>query len=209
MKISISSNIKDFTKGLKHIHKEQIPYATSRTINDLTYKAQFEVKRQIPNIFDNKKVWWKNKDTGILRTKSNKRKLEGSIYTGKNNYFAKIQEDGGVRRPTKKNKYLAVPFKDNIPRSRLKSGSVRKYLNQKNVFVNKSNKIVYKKNRKKEVTPLYKFVKKTKLKPRFNFYKICNGVVNSNLEKIFYKNLKMAIDSAKLRRNRGKKTKLF
>lgn len=214
MQISISSNIKEFTRGLQYIHKEQIPYATSRTINDLTYKAQYEVKRQIPNIFDNKKVWWKNRDTGVLRSKSNKRKLEGSVYTGKNNYFAGIQEQGGIRTPAKKNKYIAVPFVDNVPRSRLKSGSVRKYLNQKNVFVNQSNKIVYKKSRHKKgemssVTPLYQFTKKTRLKPRFHFYDICNGVLNSNLEKDFYKNLRKAVSSSKLRRNSKKLKKLF
>lgn len=193
--INIKSNIKEFTKGLNFIHKDQIPYATSRTINDITYKAQVEVKRQIPNIFDNKKVWWKNRDTGIQRTKSTKYKLEAKVYTGSKNYFAYLQNEGGIKKPAK-NKKLTIPFKQNVPRSRLKSGSARKYLNQKNVFIS-NDIILQKKYKNQKAVALYRLVKKAKIKPRFNFYKICTGVLNSNLEKCFYLNLHKAINSAK------------
>ena len=33
MKISVKNNIKEATKGLSKIHKEQVPFATSNAIN--------------------------------------------------------------------------------------------------------------------------------------------------------------------------------
>ena len=192
--IDISSNIKEFTNGLNELYKNQIPYATSRTINDIVDKGRNEVQRQIPNIFDNKKIWWKNKETGILRNKSNKYLLKGEIYTGAKNYFAFLQEQGGIKKSVK-NKYLTIPFKSNVPRSRQKSGSARKYLNQKNVFI--ANNIILQKKYKKQAVPLFRLSKKAVIKPRFRFFEICNGVLNSNLEKTFYKYFEIAIKTTK------------
>ena len=192
--INISSNIKEFTRGINYLYKDQIPYATSRTINDIVYRGQREIEKQIPNMFDNRKIWWKNKNTGILRTKSNKYKLEGDVHVGKKNYFADIQQGGGVKKPDR-NKHLTIPFKDNVPISRQKSGSARKYLNQKNVFI--ANNIILQKKYRKKVIALYRLSKKAVIKPRFRFYEICNGVLNSNLEKSFYANMEKAVQTAK------------
>lgn len=192
--INISSNIKEFTKGLNYLYKNQVPYAISRTINDIVDKGKTEVQNQIPNMFDNKKVWWKNKDTGILRNKSNKYLLKGEVYVGSKNYFASIQQEGGIKQP-EHNKNLSIPFKDNVPRSRQKSGSARKYLNQKNVFI--ANNIILQRKYRKKAIPLFRLTKRAVIKPRFKFYEICNGVLNSNIENSFYKYLEHAIKTAK------------
>lgn len=94
-----------------------------------------------------------------------------------------------------RNKHLTIPFKDNVPKNRQKSGAARKYLNQKNVFI--ANNIILQKKYRKKAVALYRLSKKAVIKPRFRFYEICNGVLNSNLEKYFYINMEKAVQTAK------------
>lgn len=195
MNLNIKNNIKQFTKQINYKYKDQIPFAISKTINELTTHSRDEVKKQIPNIFNNKKNWYSNKATGILRTTGNKFNLKGNVYVGNRNYFAFIQEFGGIRKPNK-GRAFAIPFQNNLPKNRLKSGSVSKYLKQKNVFITKQGIVLQRKYRKNTIA-LYRFKKQTKLKPRFKFYEICKAVSTRNLEKCFYRNLREAIKTRK------------
>ena len=131
MQITITSNIKKIATQLDYMQRKQLPFATSRALNKVAVAAQESIVRSIPHIFNNRKKWWgKNKPTGIKVKFSNKYELVAAVYTKA--YFANLQEDGGIKRPSSGGK-LAVPA-SGIPRKFYRSDALRKEQGNSRIF---------------------------------------------------------------------------
>ncbi len=195
MDFRLQSNIKEFTRDLTAIQKQQIPFAASRAINDTAVQAQDEVVSTIPRVFNNLKKWWlKQQPTGIKVKFSNKANLHAAVHTSA--YFAKIQEEGGVKQP-RRAKNLAVPT-EKVPKRYRTSHGARELMDaQKNVF--RTPKGVFKRTGKKRypIVLLWSFAPSAKVRPRFGFYDTCKAVVMRRFETNFKMRLSQALATAK------------
>lgn len=193
MEFRVSSNIKEFTKYLDNIQKEQIPYATSRALNDVAVDGQDSVVQAVTGIFNNRKRWWlRQQPTGIKVKFSNKKNLTARVHTSA--YFARIQSEGGTKKP-KTAHNLAIPT-ELVPKKYRTSSGARDMMNdKKNVF--KTPKGVFRRTGKNTIALMWSFSPVAKIKAVFNFNEILTKVINRRFEAHFKKRLEQAINSAK------------
>jgi len=193
MEVVLKDNIKEFTRYMDDVQKKQVPYATSRAMNDAAVDGQNALVEKIPTIFQNRKKWWlKQQPTGIKVRFSKKTDLKASIYT--NAYFAEIQEKGGTKTP-RSSKVLAVPT-PSVPKRYRTSRGAKDMLNErKNVF--RTPKGVFRRSGKKSVQVLWTFARSAMIKPRFGFFAIVERTVKAKFPQRFEERLKQAFASAK------------
>lgn len=193
MEIRLDSNIREFTKWLTEVQKEQVPYATSRALNDVAVDAQSSVVKSITGIFQNRKKWWlKQQPTGIKVKFSNKRDLVSRVHTSA--YFAQIQQDGGTKKP-KSAKNLAIPTAAVPKKYRTSHGAREMMADKKNVF--STPKGVFRRTGKKKLTLLWSLAPAAKIIGVFKFADIITKVVNRRFEQHFRKRLEQALNTAK------------
>ena len=114
MKINTRSNVDDVVKGMKKAYKDQMPYATSKAINEVTKLAKKEVDKQIRTLDNPTSFTTKASFVSF----SNKNKTPIQAIVGVKDIQAKYlqyAEDGGTSRAkgkakpvptsTSKNKY--------------------------------------------------------------------------------------------------------
>ena len=194
MELVIKDNIDKFIRELNRIERRQVPFATSRAMNDTAIDAQNAIVKAIQIRFKNKKKWWTkaNRRTGVRVNFSKKDKLKAGVYT--NAYFAKIQEDGGIKTP-RSGKNLAIPTDNALKRFRKSSGA-REALKQANTFA--TGKGIYKKVGKKgKLKKLFSFSPSANIKPKFKFELTARVAVNRKLEINFKKRLREALRTAR------------
>lgn len=194
MDIQVTDNIKEFTAKLDFFQRTQIPFASSRAINDTAVKAQEALVKGIIIRFNNKKKWWikGNRRTGIRVKFSNKnnKPIMASVYTDA--YFAEIQEDGGVKAPVS-GKVLAVPT-DRAPKTLRRSDGVARAKQKSTVFVSKKG--VFQRMSKRKLKPLFTWARVANIKPRFKFDLTVRTAVNRWFPIMFKKRMEQAIPCA-------------
>ncbi|MGC0371853.1 MAG: hypothetical protein DGJ47_000554 [Rickettsiaceae bacterium] len=192
--ISIETNIKEVSKNLDHLQRKQLPFASSKALNKIAVKSQDEIIKMIPTVFNNRKKWYgKNQKTGVKVRFSNKYELVAAVFTRA--YFAKIQEEGGVKLPYSGNS-LAVPMKD-IARRFYKSNALKKERDNGRIFKSRSGRHILRRVGKKQVKKLYSLVPHANVRARFGFVKTAHTVFHRRFEKIFYEQLEYALKTAK------------
>jgi hypothetical protein len=194
MKISVKTNIKQVTKGLNKVARTQVPFATASAINNTAFIVRKTVQTQLHHVLDRPTPYTVK---GVRVDKANKRELIGRVFfIPEVAAYMKDQVDGGTRR-AKKN-WIAVPTNNvklnkygNVPRSK------KGLLKNKKQFIGTLNGTtgVWQSGTraKPKVKLLHKFVKQTQYKPRFPFYKMASGVINSRFNKEFTKALNRAM----------------
>ncbi len=123
MKINIRSNIDEFKRGLDRVAKKQVPYATSKAVNEVAKKAQKEIQKQI-NTLENPVAFTK-KSTFISYSNKNQRPITAIVgVKDKQAKYLHYVEDGGVSIAIGKAKPVPMStFKNkagNIPKGKLK-----------------------------------------------------------------------------------------
>ncbi len=191
--VIIKDNIKEFTRFLSRVEKKQVPFATSRAINDTAVDAQKSIQAAIPHIFDNRKKWWlKQQPTGIKIKFSNKTRLTASIFT--NAPFAELQEKGGIKTP-KSGGVIAVPTAKVAKRYR-KAGGARQLL-QSSDKIFSTKKGIFKKRGKSSITTMFVYTKTANVRRRFGFARIAEKVVKRKFNRNFATRLQQALRTAR------------
>lgn len=193
MEISIKDNVKDVVRYLNDVQKKQVPYATSRAMNDALVAAQNDIVAELPRRFTLRKKWWlKQQPTGIKVQFTRKTDLKGAVFT--NVYFAEIQEKGGVKTP-KSGKNLALPT-DAVPKRYRQSRGAREMVAAKaKVFA--TPKGIFRRRSKKKLEILWSFTRTARIMPRFSFVRIARYSVQRSFPKHFDKWLQKALATAK------------
>jgi hypothetical protein len=193
MEITVKDNIKEVTRFLNDVQKKQVPYASSRALNDTAVDGQNSVVAAIPTTFQNRKKWWlKQQPTGIKVKFSKKTDLRARVHTSA--YFAEIQEKGGTKTP-KSSKNLAVPT-GKVPKKYRTSHGAKEMLNaNKKVF--RTPKGVFRRSGKKNITLLWSFTPSARVPRRFGFIQIVEKVVKRRFSQHFKTRIDQAIASAK------------
>jgi hypothetical protein len=197
MRTSVSSNIKKVSTNLKDIQKKQIPFATSKAINETIFEVRASTKLYAAKIF--KRTTWMSprSEVGMRVVKSHKRQANINAKLGfdEKNRWIHLHVDGGVKRPKKK--YIAIPT-EKVPKKYKKVGGVSAILTKEKHFANKWG--VFKrtgKGKKGKITKLFTFAKRAKIKKVFFFYKNAKSVIKTNFNKNFKAALQKAISTAK------------
>ncbi len=192
--IVVKDNIKEFTRNLSAIQKKQIPFATSKAINDVAIDAQNKIVEKITRTFSNRKKWWlKQQPTGIKVKFSKKTDLKASVFTKA--YFAEIQEKGGTKTP-KTSGNLAIPT-NYVPKKYRTSHGAKDMINERQkVF--KNSKGVFRRQGKNKVQLMWSLSRTAQVKPRFEFYKTAESAVKQSFRRHFEQRLKQALATAKV-----------
>lgn len=193
MELIIKDNIDKFIRELDRAERRQVPFALSRALNDTAINAQEAIVKAIQIRFNNKKKWWtkSNRRTGVRVNFSSKDKLKSGVYT--NAYFARIQEDGGIKTP-RSGKNLAIPTEKAQKRFRKSSGA-REALKQANTYATKKG--IYKKTGKNKIQKLFSFTPSANIKPKFKFELTARVAVNRKIQRNFRKRLQEALRTAR------------
>jgi hypothetical protein len=110
MDIDIKTNLDEFVAHLSDLEKKQLPFATSRALNDVAKDMQAKVIDATTSHFNNTKQWYlPGRPLGIKRIFSDKRDLTSGVFTKAP--FGILQEEGGVKTATK-TANLAIPLDD-------------------------------------------------------------------------------------------------
>ena len=196
--IQVESNLSAFTKALDVFGKDQLPFATSKALNDTAFIVRNTiVEETFPRSFD-----VKNKRFAGVAFKvdpAKKRKLEARVFDRLNKDFLALQESGGTKRP--RGNSIAIPTdeirvtgrgvsKARRPRQLLQSG--------KRAFRTKSKTgqdIIAQRRGKKRypLKVLYVLEPQADIKPRFPFY----TVAQLSAQKTFEKRLPIRLKEAK------------
>lgn len=109
MQISVKADIKRLTRGLNDIQKKQIPFATSRALNDVAATiAMKSLRQKAQEVFEGGATGFTK--TGFRYEKGNKNNLMSKVFIeGARAEYLKFMIDGGTRFP--KNRAIMIPTK--------------------------------------------------------------------------------------------------
>lgn len=102
MQINISSNINQITRGLNDIQKRQIPFATSRALNDVAKTAAMKTLRhKASRVFAGGATRFTL--TGFLYRRSTKKNLTAEVFIEpQRGQYMQFQVGGGTRFPERR-----------------------------------------------------------------------------------------------------------
>lgn len=212
MRIVVKDNLKEVTKRLNYIQREQVPFALSMALNELAGDVANEITRQMEHLLDRPtpftlKLYQPSRGR-FYGQRANKRNLTaildpGMTAAGKARMaYMKYQIDGGTRLPVQK--AILVPTA-NAPKN--KYGNLSK-ANRQRIAAGAGKLFsagrregktpgVYKRLSDKQIQPFAFYVDSARYKPRLPVDKIANGVVKSRFNYRFNKALQKALASAR------------
>ncbi|MCZ8345150.1 MAG: hypothetical protein O9346_01925 [Leptospiraceae bacterium] len=115
MSVTIRTNARDIYKQQQAIIKNQLPFAAAKTINDVLYLGQRDIRENLSKDFTLRNKWTQS---GIRVEKADKNKLSGII--GSKDSYLKKQQEGSTLTPAEGRN---IPFgiksskTDKIPRA--------------------------------------------------------------------------------------------
>lgn len=134
MRIEVKTNIKELTRGLTSIQKEQIPFAASQTINQLAFEISKKVlPKKTQEVFAGGATAFTQK--AFNYTKSTKKTLIARVFIDeKRESYMKFMIAGGTRTPNKRAILVATDSSKvnkfgNIPR-----GTIQQMIDDKSKF---------------------------------------------------------------------------
>ena len=193
MEINIKPEVDKARRYLTRFERNQLPYATSRALNDTAVTSLKAVQSQMKRNFDNPRP---STIKGVRVQRSHKTKLTAVVYVA--DYLTdslKYQIEGGTRRARRKALAIPVGLKTNrygnIPR-----GKLTKLINDPNTFVGEIEGVPGIWDRKTGRLLVY-WNPTAQYRPRLPFYRIVKGVVKSRFDRNFRRHLKEAIRTAR------------
>jgi hypothetical protein len=202
MALKVDSNVKEFRRSLKRIHRRQIPFATMIAINDTIFQVRARiVERTYPRAFTvrNKRF----AGTAFRINKAKKTNLTATLYDRLDRASLALHATGGTKRP--KGGSLAVPTqnvrrtgtgkigKANRPRALIAAGKGFK------ATLRKSSPAIFKRKGKggRKLELMYSLLPTARIKARFPFEKDATATASRAFPNNFSKAMARAIASAK------------
>jgi len=200
--ISVEFNIKEVTDYLTDLEKKQVPFATSRAINDVLFEARKEEMVQIPNFIDRPNPFTK-RAFKVEKSHKKQKVINGSLIIKPIQWdYLQHQVKGGVRRERmitvpveqKVNKYGNIPgLKRKKPIWRRGQGVTR------GTFVGtlKGTYGVWGRVGRDKLRLLVAFINEARYKKILPFKEIAKKVVDKRFDDLFDKHIIRAIKTAK------------
>lgn len=191
--------VKDLTRALDKLGKSQVPFVTSKTINDVAKEAQSDIRTHLRDEFIIRRKSFMTKSVKITKF-SNKREgkdMKAVIAIvppgGAQDVFSK-HEKGGRQTP-ESSEHFAVPSRG-IWKN--KNRVLSKRLRPANIVAWKVNDLtsgalILMRNRTKKIQQVaYLLVKSIRLEPRLEFVKTARKTVNRSFEKTWEREFRKA-----------------
>ena len=198
LQLAIKTEIKEATRHLDLLQRKQIPYATSRALNDTAWDARAAVQAQLPKKLDRPTPWTIR---GVRVDKSSKRRLLAGVYFSPDRAkYMRFQVFGGTRvssrHPIVLPRAIRINKYGNIPR-----GKIRRLLQKPNTFISTIHGVggVWQRPKKTgaPLVLLARFGTAAAYQPRFPFKKIVSGVARSKFPRHFHRRMAAAIRTAR------------
>jgi len=149
MKISVTSNIKEFKKDLKWHERKPMPFATALALTRTAQAVQKAIILRIPRIFNVTKKWWlKQQPTGI-KIKPAKKGISPTSEVYTKAHWGLRQEEGGIKTPHT-GAHILVPTKI-VPKYGRKAGGAAKIIAGKKAIKHSGNPIITLRSGKKVI----------------------------------------------------------
>lgn len=219
MRVSIKEQSAKVAANLGKAQK-QIPFAESRAVNALAYSVQRDtIERLLPEHFTLRTDWWKpGRKTGVNYFPSHKRQFPNII--AKVNTLASFmekQETGGVKTPPPGQNFVAIPTRAAQPDKRVLIRPNRRFraltgkLRGSRTLTRGGNPwdnrikpagradIAVRLLDKYRLPLAVMYIGKTSvtIKPRFGFRANATAIVERDFQRVFDRELKQAIATAK------------
>ena len=207
MRFSVEDDLKRLSKQLTTVQKEQIPFAVSIAINNVTSDVANALTVQMSRYLDNPTPFtlktYQSRFGTFKGIKATKRKLYADMVPGKvQAEYLKWQIEGGVRKP--KQKAIIVPTKL-APLNKygnISPGNRKKIIAGKGQFFSAGQKEgktpgIYKRIGDGRIQPMALYVERAEYKAIFPVDKIVGGVVKNRFGLRFEQALKRALATAR------------
>jgi hypothetical protein len=203
MRINVKNNIKEATRGLSKIHKEQVPFATSNAINITLFQLRKEMAKQTTKHLDRPTPFTQK---GFLVQTAKKTTLKGMLFLKEAvEKYLRFQIDGGTRVT---GKHIPIPYKPNAKLNKYGNivGKRTGLIKNKNQFIGEVNGILGVWERRKvsssttAKSPLklvIGFSRTADYKPRFPFYKIAEMFTKNKFDRNFTRAFNKAVRSSR------------
>lgn len=208
--MDVQINFKDVLQDLDKIENKEIPYATSRGINDTAFQSKKALSKTIPKNLDVKSKYISNAGVRIRKSNKNQTEIKSSVYhekefmydleTGvdKNNEMAiSTESTGSVKsfrgrsariNKRKQPKELISNYKGPRAAGRLggkgkrKRGRTEYFRGRKDgfVFIARRKSRIKPKNNRYGLIYAYKFISKTKVGKKLHFVDTVYSVARNN-----------------------------
>jgi hypothetical protein len=214
LKLKFDSHHADW--WLNDLQRRQLPYATSRALNDVALLAQISVRASLPNKFTVRGKWVPKGIQVILSNKSQWPDMKA--YIGSRDSFMALQEDGGTKKGSKSQ---AIPTGIRTPSTKITSpklwpkalletstqakGQLRrrkKGSSKRTAFVttlkNGKHAIAVRTSANRyPIKILYVFEKEVRIKKRFGLFETVQRSANRNMQPRFIYWFAQAIRTAR------------
>lgn len=149
MKISVTSNIKEFKKDLLWHEKKAMPFVTALALTRTAQAVQKAIILRIPRIFKVTKKWWlKQQPTGI-KIKPARKGINPTSEVYTKAHWGLRQEEGGIKTPYT-GEHILVPTKA-VPKYGRKAGGAAKIIAGKKAIHHNGSPIIRLKSGKKVI----------------------------------------------------------
>lgn len=199
--LNVKSNIRPFKRKLSRIKRKQLPFATSKALNDTI----FDVRRHIvgpvwSRAFEAKNARFASATFRVA--KSTKRKLVASLFDALNRANLALHETGGVKRPFR-GQHLAVP----VGVKRTASGKISKgrrpaaLRGKGGVFKTRlstgNEGLVERRGKKGKLSVLYTLPRAARIKAKFPFEREAHAMAARRFTRRFKVSLERALRTAR------------
>ncbi len=197
--ITTHPELERFVELLGDVAKRQVPFATSRALNETLLFAQAQVRRELPQHFKIRSTWVSR---GIQVRLSTKRSLTGLIFS--RDPFMALQEFGG--RKDRRGPQQAIPFAIRGPEGQQKTLRSRwpgQLMDREKAFELRTDSrvgLVLRKTGRRRNEVLYVLLGKAiRIKPRWNFRARVEQIANQVFPLVFKSELASALRTARAR----------
>ena len=201
MDINVESNVSTLMKAMDAFGKDQLPFATSKALNDAA-KAVREtiVEKTYPQSFEPKSKGFAK--AAFFRAFANKRNLEARVFDRLEKDYLVNQAKGGIKQ--KRGRYVAIPAQERPKvsgRATYRRVHPRNVLNRPKAFVQDVNgQPMILERRTKKRYPLKRLYilhdASPKIPKRFPFYEVGVNVAQKTFDKRLPVRFKEAKNSA-------------
>ena len=206
MKIDISANLKELTRKLDYIQREQVPFAASVALNNVASDVAGEITRQMEGKLENPTPFtlkaYQFRPGTFRGQRSNKRNLTVLIDPAEiQKSYLRYQIEGGIRFP-KQSKILVPSSK--APKNQygnLSRANRKRLIDGKGKFFSAGTKEgktpgIYLRT-PTGIEPMAFYVQEAKYKPLLPIDRIAQGVVKSKFDYRFQQALQRALATAR------------
>lgn len=210
LKISVKSNIKEFTKGLNKFQQSQVPFVVQQTFKQSAFELRkYFIEKTFPQSFKSGRAG--SFARAVLRVDMTNAKKDNyirgdmvvSVHDSTNKDYLLMQQEGG-NKVAKSGKYIAVP----LPEQKRKLGFRRKASERPNAVTKRKDVFVMKVGggksqeaivqRKKGLSQrLYSLVTNVRIKPTLKFYQHGAKLSPFFIRRFFPSNFRKAVRSSK------------